>query len=163
MIGYIHTYKHTHTRRYTHPYAHTNIDGQTGSGKTHTMMGHRGDHGLHVGIIPRLMKSIFHDINANADDIHFTVKLSYVEIYNERIRDLLDVEKQNLKIREAKMGVWIEDVTEVYVASYKEVQEVMSSGASNRTTAETQVCVHAYIRACVCVYVYVCMYILLYT
>jgi kinesin family protein 5 len=62
--------------------------GQTGAGKTHTMMGSRTDE-HEAGIIPRVVADIFSHINAASADDEFTVKASYVEIYLERIRDLL--------------------------------------------------------------------------
>lgn len=62
--------------------------GQTGAGKTHTMMGSRTDE-AQAGIIPRIVADIFSHINAASGDDEFTVKASYVEIYMERIRDLL--------------------------------------------------------------------------
>ena len=66
------------------------------------------------------------------------LKLSYTEIYNEKIRDLLDPSKTNLKIRESPTGVWIEDVTEHYVSTYEQVLEIMNSGQENRAMASTQ-------------------------
>jgi kinesin family protein 5 len=64
------------------------------------------------GIIPRLVESVFSAIEECEENVEFTVKLSYVEIYNERLRDLLEAGKENLKIRENATGVWIEDVSE---------------------------------------------------
>ena len=95
--------------------------GQTGAGKTHTMMGSRSDE-HEAGIIPRVVADIFSHINAASADNEFTVKASYVEIYLERIRDLLrpvtnntpakqrrgegadEFNSQNLRIRHDKNG-----------------------------------------------------------
>eukprot|EP00808_Paulinella_micropora_P008317 g60437.t1 len=110
--------------------------GQTGSGKTHTMMGDPNSH-KNKGIIPRLVEGIFDTIMDSEDNIEFTIKLSFLEIYNERIKDLLDPEKDNLKIREGSMGVYVEDMTAHYIASFEEVLEVMAHGNENRAMAST--------------------------
>eukprot|EP00457_Paulinella_chromatophora_P001894 gb/GEZN01001896.1/.p1 GENE.gb/GEZN01001896.1/~~gb/GEZN01001896.1/.p1 ORF type:complete len:820 (-),score=150.60 gb/GEZN01001896.1/:200-2659(-) len=110
--------------------------GQTGSGKTHTMMG-VPDNGKLKGIVPRLVEGIFDMIMESEDNVEFTIKLSFLEIYNERIKDLLDPEKDNLKIRESSMGVYVEDVTAHYIASFEEVLDVMSHGNENRAMAST--------------------------
>lgn len=107
--------------------------GQTSSGKTHTMMGPEGGKGMEdptqkgtnlgasapahrvdAGLIPRLVVALFENIFKCSEDIEFLVKVSYVEIYMERIRDLLDISKDNLAIREDKAkNIYIEGVTEV--------------------------------------------------
>jgi kinesin family member 5 len=83
------------------------------------------------GIIPRSIESLFEFI-ANADDtMEFTLKISYIEIYMERIRDLLDNTKTkvNLPIREHKdSGIFIADVTEEYVTSIKGILRLMHIG-----------------------------------
>jgi len=110
--------------------------GQTGSGKTYSMMGDAKSEKT-KGIIPRLVDSIFQSIEDADHSMEFTVKLSYVEIYMERIRDLLDPEKNNLKIRESSRGVWIQDVTENYVVDYDQVLDNMLQGQHNRAIAST--------------------------
>lgn len=110
--------------------------GQTGSGKTHSMMGQQGT--PQAGIIPRITEAIFNAIEEADEAIEFTVKVSYVEIYTEKIRDLLTPSKDNLRIRESGVGIWIEDVTEVYVASIEEVLGIMEQGMTNRAVAATQ-------------------------
>jgi len=109
--------------------------GQTGSGKTHTMMGQPQT--AHRGIIPRLAEAIFEGIEDSEVGLEFTVKLSYVEIYNEKIRDLLCPSKDNLRIREGSRGVWIEDVTESYVGDNHQVLDIMTQGQNNRAIAAT--------------------------
>ena len=69
--------------------------GQTSSGKTHTMQGKMDDPEL-VGIIPRMVTTIFDEIENAPEHIEFTVKVGIMEIYMERIQDLLNMEKQNL-------------------------------------------------------------------
>lgn len=83
---------------------------------------------VYIGIVPRIVEAIFHGIEHADEDIDFTIKVSYVEIYNEKIRDLLDESKTNLKVRESPVGVWIEDVTEVYVGDTQHVYEIMQEG-----------------------------------
>lgn len=112
--------------------------GQTSSGKTHTMMGKIGDPEL-MGIIPRMVNQVFtHFFNSNLDDIEFTVKVSIIEIYMEKIKDLLDPTRNNLKVREDKIkGIYIEDLTEHYVQNDKEVLDLIETGTQNRTVAYT--------------------------
>ena len=76
--------------------------GQTSSGKTHTMLGPDIDNDFEKGIIPRMVAGFFNRIESAPEEIEFTVKVSFIEIYNEKIRDLLDPKKNNLKIHENK-------------------------------------------------------------
>ena len=69
--------------------------GQTGSGKSFTMEGVRGDDELQ-GIVPRMFDFLFSGIAEADQDIEFTIKCSYLEIYMEKIMDLLDAKKTNL-------------------------------------------------------------------
>ncbi len=63
--------------------------GQTGSGKSFTMMGGQGDD--QKGLIPRLCENLFENIGLKSSDDHlFKIEVSYMEIYNEKVRDLLD-------------------------------------------------------------------------
>ncbi len=112
--------------------------GQTSSGKTFTMEGIRNNTDL-MGIIPRSMNFIFNKINNMSCDIEFSVKCSYIQIYNEKIQDLLDTRKTDLSIREdKKKGIWVEDSTEIYVSSVKEMEDVFTCGANNRTVSATE-------------------------
>ena len=76
--------------------------GQTSSGKTHTMLGEDIENVEERGIIPRMVSGFFDQISKQPEDIEFAMKVSFVEIYNEKIRDLLDPKKTNLKIHENK-------------------------------------------------------------
>ena len=76
--------------------------GQTSSGKTHTMLGPDIDNEYEKGIIPRMVAGFFNRIESAPEEIEFTVKVSFIEIYNEKIRDLLEPTKNNLKIHENK-------------------------------------------------------------
>jgi len=117
--------------------------GQTGSGKTHTMMGPDGGKGMDdpemKGVIPRMVKTIFELIEVADENIEFLVKVSYIEIYLEKIRDLLDGEKDNLRVREDQVrGIWVEGATEVYVNCEEDVMDVIRCGTQNRAIAATE-------------------------
>lgn len=118
--------------------------GQTGSGKTFTMEGTDIEDKVHQGVIPRMVWSIFDGIYHADEHIEFLVKVSIVEIYNERIRDLLDPKKDNLKVHEDKTrGVFIAEVTESYVASDADIFDAMRAGTYNRAMAMTQMNEHS--------------------
>jgi kinesin family protein 5 len=92
--------------------------GQTASGKTFTMQGPDIGDSEYQGIIPRMVKTVFDKIAAVSDNIEFIVKVSMMEIYMEKIRDLIDPSKDNLKIHEEKgKGVYVSDCTETYVST----------------------------------------------
>ncbi|KAI8335476.1 P-loop containing nucleoside triphosphate hydrolase protein [Chlamydoabsidia padenii] len=112
--------------------------GQTGSGKTYTMMGSDIDDAQNKGIIPRIVEQIFESIMLAPTNMEFTVKVSYMEIYMEKVRDLLDPSHDNLPIHEDKTkGVYVKGLLEVYVSSTEEVYEVMKNGGNNRVVAYT--------------------------
>ncbi|KAI8583484.1 hypothetical protein K450DRAFT_221443 [Umbelopsis ramanniana AG] len=112
--------------------------GQTGSGKTFTMMGSDIDDERSKGIIPRIVEQIFQSIMMAPANMEFTVKVSYMEIYMEKVRDLLNPSQDNLPIHEDKAkGVYVKGLLEVYVASTEEVFEVMRRGGNARVVAYT--------------------------
>lgn len=112
--------------------------GQTSSGKTHTMQGVDITDPETMGIIPRIVNHIFNQIDEASEDIEFTVKVSMIEIYMERIKDLLDPTKINLQVHEDKeKGVFIGDVTETYVTEAYEVNQIMKIGNENRSIGVT--------------------------
>ncbi|TGZ78108.1 kinesin heavy chain [Ascodesmis nigricans] len=112
--------------------------GQTGAGKSYTMMGSNIDDEDGKGIIPRIVEQIFASILASPGNIEYTVRVSYMEIYMERIRDLLNPVNDNLPIHEERgRGVYVKNLLEVYVSSVQEVYEVMRRGGSSRTVAAT--------------------------
>ena len=85
-----------------------------------------------------MVNTVFDHINNTPDHIEFTVKVSIVEIYMEKIRDLISPEKNNLKIREDRArGIYIEDVTEAYVSQESEVFELMRLGNAHRAISAT--------------------------
>ena len=112
--------------------------GQTSSGKTHTMTGPSIDDPEQKGIIPRMVETVFQDIDEADDHLEFTVKVAYCEIYLEKIRDLLYPEKQNLKISEDKnRGTYIADLSEEYASNEADVYALMKLGYKNREVAAT--------------------------
>ncbi|KAI9847579.1 MAG: Kinesin heavy chain [Sclerophora amabilis] len=112
--------------------------GQTGAGKSYTMMGSDIDNDESRGIIPRIVEQIFANILASPGNIEYTVRVSYMEIYMERIRDLLAPQNDNLPVHEEKSrGVYVKGLLEVYVSSVQEVYEVMRRGGTARAVAAT--------------------------
>lgn len=112
--------------------------GQTGSGKTYTMMGADIENEDQKGIIPRIVEQIFSSILRSDGSIEFTVKVSYMEIYMERIRDLLVPQNDNLPIHEDKQrGVYVKGLGEFYVGSVDEVYQVLERGGNSRAVAAT--------------------------
>ena len=111
--------------------------GQTGSGKSYSMMGF----GEESGIIPRICCSMFEQIEKcqNDKNLKCTVEVSYLEIYNERVRDLLNpATKGNLKVREhPSTGPYVEDLASLVVRSFKEIESLMDEGNKARTVAAT--------------------------
>ncbi|CAO3609666.1 unnamed protein product [Cunninghamella blakesleeana] len=102
------------------------------------MMGADIDDENTKGIIPRIVGQIFDSIMAAPSNLEFTVKVSYMEIYMEKVRDLLNPSHDNLAIHEDKTkGVYVKDLLEVYVGSSEEVYEVMRRGSNNRVVAYT--------------------------
>ncbi|XP_067115449.1 kinesin-like protein KIF16B isoform X5 [Osmerus mordax] len=113
--------------------------GQTGSGKSYTMMGNPED----AGLIPRICEGLFSRIAGMTrwDEASFRTEVSYLEIYNERVRDLLrrkSTQTYNLRVREhPKDGPYVEDLSKHLVQNYSDVEELMEAGNINRTTAST--------------------------
>jgi len=117
--------------------------GQTSSGKTHTMEGVIGDAGKQ-GIIPRIVNDIFNHIYGMEENLEFHIKVSYFEIYMDKIRDLLDVSKVNLSVHEDKNRVpFVKGATERFVSSPDEVFEVIEEGKANRHIAVTNMNEHS--------------------
>lgn len=112
--------------------------GQTGSGKTYTMMGADIADQEAKGVIPRIVEQIFDSIIRSDASIEFTVKVSYMEIYMEKIRDLLVPQNDNLPIHEDKQrGVYVKGLHEFYVANVDEVYQVLERGSQSRAVAAT--------------------------
>lgn len=111
--------------------------GQTGSGKSYSMMGY----GKEIGIIPMICQDMFRRIDEMQADktTKCTVEVSYLEIYNERVRDLLNPStKGNLKVREhPSTGPYVEDLAKLVVGSFQEIENLMDEGNKARTVAAT--------------------------
>mmetsp|Transcript_8266 Transcript_8266/g.10488 ORF Transcript_8266/g.10488 Transcript_8266/m.10488 type:complete len:1144 (+) Transcript_8266:213-3644(+) len=139
--------------------------GQSGSGKTYTMMGenpmqhhskmdnpapNQGDDSQscndRTGIIPRAIKEIFQLMNKASPIIEFTVRVSFVEVYLEQIRDLLNPSKRFLKLKdgedrseyEMKKGPILEGLCEVCCLSWTEVVSLLFKGNAFRVVSEQQ-------------------------
>lgn len=85
-----------------------------------------------------MISTLFNYIDESDEEVEFMIKVSIVEIYNEKIRDLLDISKQDLKVREDKVrGVFIEDITEQYVSDENDIELLMMQGVSNRAVNVT--------------------------
>ncbi|KAI4736610.1 kinesin-domain-containing protein [Aureobasidium sp. EXF-12298] len=113
--------------------------GQTGSGKSYTMMGTKEQPGL----IPRTCENLFQRIDQEQNaNITYNVHVSYFEIYNEHVRDLLTPRTNpptHLKIRESKSdGVYVQNLTDSPVKSFSDIQRLMHMGDLNRTVAATK-------------------------
>ncbi|KAA0150653.1 hypothetical protein FNF27_02763 [Cafeteria roenbergensis] len=131
--------------------------GQTGSGKTFSMMG--GESGDSVGIIPRLNAELFSRLDATVVDaeaaaesmaadaetkddvpakVEFLVSVSYLEIYNEVIKDLLNPSDKRLDVREhPKLGIYVKDLATLVVKDAESVAKLIEQGNSVRQVAST--------------------------
>lgn len=110
--------------------------GQTGSGKSYSMMGCPGQEGL----IPRITNAMFdHVTEKTTDSITFKIEVSYLEIYNEKVRDLLNPsEKKTLKVREhASLGPYVDGLVKTTVRTSQEIADLIEEGGKSRTIAAT--------------------------
>ncbi|XP_013817526.2 kinesin-like protein KIF13A [Apteryx mantelli] len=111
--------------------------GQTGSGKSFSMMGNAEQ----LGLIPRLCYALFQRISVEENESHtFKVEVSYMEIYNEKVRDLLDPKgsRQSLKVREHKvLGPYVDGLSQLAVTNFEDIESLMSEGNKSRTVAAT--------------------------
>ena len=115
--------------------------GQTGCGKTHTMAGTPDN----KGIIPKAFDHIFGYIDNAKDHKKFLVRVSYLEIYKEKIRDLLSQRKNgHYDIKEdPNKGIFVANLTTVIVNSIPEIEKAMDAGTKNRSTAATKMNEHS--------------------
>jgi len=110
--------------------------GQTGTGKSHTMQGKNEPPEMR-GIIPNSFVQVFDKI-ASDNSKTFLVRASYLEIYNEEIRDLLGKDpKLKLDLKEKDGVVFVKDLTSFVVRSVKEIDHVMNVGQKNRSVGST--------------------------
>lgn len=123
--------------------------GQTGSGKTHTMLGDNGGQGANLGMIPRSVRQIFDSARVlEKDGWRFSLRASFLEIYNETVRDLLvdssTVSKQKVKDdykiiynHESKLSE-VHGLTVETVENGEQVQRLINKSMKNRATAATK-------------------------
>ncbi|KAK6913625.1 Kinesin motor domain [Dillenia turbinata] len=121
--------------------------GQTGSGKTFTMMGEitgvEGKLSEDCGITPRIFEYLFTRIrveeeNRRDENLKYSCKCSFLEIYNEQITDLLEPSSTNLQLREdLKKGIYVENLVEYNVTTVNDVLKLLLQGAANRKMAAT--------------------------
>ncbi|XP_044069186.1 uncharacterized protein kif16bb [Siniperca chuatsi] len=115
--------------------------GQTGSGKSYTMMGHTEDKGL----IPRICEGLFCEIShrSKSGAVSFCTEVSYLEIYNERVQDLLKkrttpTDGGGLRVREHhRDGPYVENLSKHLVHNHSDMEDLIILGNANRTTAST--------------------------
>ena len=105
--------------------------GQTGAGKTHTMMGTEAE----PGIIPRAIRHIFDEIEESDAGTSYQMRATFVEIYNETVRDLLDPKLKELRVRDMSGFSYIEDVREVPITTEEDVHDLLKRGSGSRATA----------------------------
>ena len=111
--------------------------GQTSTGKTYTM---KGDQKNNEGLIPLSIKEIFNSLNNKDSSItKYVVKVSYTEIYNETVNDLIDSSKKNLEIRESSLkGIFVNNLSEISVTNLEKTMQLLNKGENNRIIAETK-------------------------
>lgn len=115
--------------------------GQTGSGKTYTMMGKPDDTDLQ-GLVPRICRALFNRMKSGQEDgdVAYKTQVSYLEIYNERVRDLLGPQNVGhaLRVREHRIhGPYVENLSQHTVNNYEDIHDCMTRGNMERTTAST--------------------------
>ena len=111
--------------------------GQTGCGKTFTMMGDIKDDNL-KGVIPNSFSHIFGYIEAEGKNKKFLVRCSFVEIYNEEVRDLLGVSNKEMKVREdPKKGTYVQDLSYHFLSNSQEIIACLDRGNNNRHVGAT--------------------------
>ncbi|XP_074866733.1 kinesin-like protein KIF19 isoform X2 [Carettochelys insculpta] len=108
--------------------------GPTGAGKTYTMLGTDCDPGIYI----RTLNDLFKAIEATSDNMDYTVSMSYLEIYNELIRDLLNPSSGFLDLREdAKGSIQIAGITEISTTNAQEIMQLLTKGNKERTQEPT--------------------------
>ncbi|KAL7246421.1 hypothetical protein ACSBR2_001508 [Camellia fascicularis] len=115
--------------------------GQTGAGKTYSMEGPSilDCDEQKKGLLPRVVGELFDASKISEDASKYTMKLSMVEIYMEKVRDLFNLSKDNIQIKENKMqGILLSGVTEISLLDRADALQSLSSGIANRAVGETQ-------------------------
>ncbi|NWU78953.1 KIF19 protein, partial [Onychorhynchus coronatus] len=108
--------------------------GPTGTGKTYTMLGTDSEPGIYI----RALDDLFKGLGAIAEEVDCTVSMSYLEIYNEVIRDLLNPSSGFLDLREDSRGsIQIAGITEVSTTNAQEITQLLMKGNKQRTQEPT--------------------------
>uniref|UniRef100_T1IMM0 Kinesin motor domain-containing protein n=1 Tax=Strigamia maritima TaxID=126957 RepID=T1IMM0_STRMM len=111
--------------------------GQTGSGKTYTMMGDESSKGL----IPRICQNLFERMEIHRGQTTYKTEVCYLEIYNEKVKDLLrpNFDSTKLRVREhPQLGPYVEGLSQHSVMDYNDINQLIETGNSFRTTASTK-------------------------
>jgi len=113
--------------------------GQTGAGKSHTMTGPAHCAPELRGLLPRTFTHVFNDIDTTSKDTRYLVRVSFLEIYNEEIRDLLSKNpKERCELKDhPSNGVYVKDLSTVVVKNVDEMEGVLATGLSSRSVAAT--------------------------
>ncbi|KAF1328281.1 Kinesin-like protein, partial [Globisporangium splendens] len=111
--------------------------GQTGTGKTHTMQGNLSPDDDMAGIIPRCVRYIFDALQSMSQE--YSVKVSFLQLYNEELKDLLAPESKKLRLMEdpKRGGIYCQNLLEVTANTAGHVFELLEAGVKNRITSET--------------------------
>ncbi|KAI3948107.1 hypothetical protein MKX01_014706 [Papaver californicum] len=118
------------------------IYGLTGAAKTYSMEGNgiMECHGEEKGLLPRVVDGLFECLKSLDEMTKYTVKLSMVEIYKDKVRDLFDLSKDNMQIKESKLHeIYLTGVTEAFISDPAEASQNLSNGAANRAVGETRI------------------------
>ncbi|XP_069726553.1 kinesin-like protein KIF19 [Phaenicophaeus curvirostris] len=108
--------------------------GPTGAGKTYTMLGTDSESGIYI----RALDDLFKALEATSEEVDYTVSMSYLEIYNEVIRDLLNPSSGFLDLREDSRGnIQIAGITEVSATNAQEIMQLLTKGNKQRTQEPT--------------------------
>ncbi|OAJ41273.1 hypothetical protein BDEG_24904 [Batrachochytrium dendrobatidis JEL423] len=109
--------------------------GQTSSGKTYSMMGYEEQ----PGIIPQAVDDVFRFIATESGDREYLLRVSYMEIYNETIKDLLSPEQTDLRIHEHRTkGIYVSPLKEEIVTTPKQLMKAIARGEANRSIGNTE-------------------------
>lgn len=113
--------------------------GQTGAGKTYTMFGpDKIESNDDRGIVPRTSAHIFDHIDSDSTKREYAIKCSFLEIYKEVVKDLLNPKNADLKIRESpQKGVWVDGLTEEFVTSEQDIADLISIGDNAKSVSST--------------------------
>uniref|UniRef100_A0A8D8YWB5 Kinesin-like protein KIF18B n=1 Tax=Cacopsylla melanoneura TaxID=428564 RepID=A0A8D8YWB5_9HEMI len=109
------------------------VYGATGAGKTHTMLGNEN----HKGIMYLTMVDLYRHMDANKDTLNIELGISYLEVYNENVQDLLNPDKKSLHLREDTHGVVVAGMKLEVIHNADHLFELLQKGNNNRTQHPT--------------------------